>query len=174
MEIEEFLKLKGKIESSYKRDMEALQRVWAIANEDNEPALTSETVHEIVEQVDRSPEEQLSALAPSEGSPAVQSENGALKRWSLRKEIERLLPEFGADEDITSGKVKRTLMERFPDHTAFMHSASVSSALRRIAQSGKLVLVSTGIGSEPNRYRKPEDVGAGMEDNEDTLLKSGP
>lgn len=171
----DYLELRAKIEARCKKDIEALDRVWAIANEDNESALTPEAVHEIVEQVNRSPEEQPSTLAPSEGSPAVQSgQNGALRRWSLRKEIEKMLPEFGADEDITSGNVRRTLAERFPGHTAFMQPASVSSALRRIAQSGDLVLVSTGTGSEPNRYRRPEGVGAGMEHDEDTLLKSGP
>lgn len=150
--------------------MEALERVWALANEDEESALTSETVHEIVEQVDRSPEEQPRTLAPSEGSPAVQSQNGELRRWSLRKEIEKMLPEFGADEDITSGNVRRTLEERFPGHKAFLHSASVSSALRRMAQAGDLVRVSTGAGNEPHRYRKPEGGDAREEQQEGRLL----
>ena len=114
MERREYLALREKIvaryereTARYERDLEALERVWAIANEDNESALTSEAVHEVAEQVEPSPEEQVRTLAPSQGSPAVQDgQNGTLRRWSLRKEIERLLPEFGADEDIYSGKVR--------------------------------------------------------------------
>jgi len=160
----EYQQLKAKIEARYRRDIEALERVWIIANEYGDSRPSPETIREVVEQ----------AATPPGGEPEAKpnEQNGEIKRFSLRREIENMLPEFGPDEDITSGNVKRTLMERFPGHDAFMHSASVSSALRRIAQSGDLVLVSTGKGSEPNRYRKPGDENTSKQ--EETLLKARP
>lgn len=159
----EYLRLKDKIEARYKRDMEALERVWAIANEGSQSTLTSETVHEIVEQASPASEEEPAAAQNGHGGPA--------KRFSLRREIEKMLPEFGPGQDITQGEVRHRLERRFPDHGDFFHSASVSSALRRIAQSGDLVLVSTGSGNEPNRYRKPGDENARGEEQEEKLLK---
>lgn len=157
-----YSELKKKIESRYKKDLEALERVWTIANEDSESALTPKAVDEIIDQAESTSKEQSSVLQ--------NGHDGPVKRFSLRREIERMITEFGPDEDITQGDIRHKLEHQFPDHSDFFQSASVSSALRRIAQSGDLVLISTGTGSEPNRYRKPEDVDAGSEEQGERLL----
>lgn len=148
MKRSEYLDLKKKIEARYKRDMEALERVWAIVNEYSDSAPTSKAVNEIVEQTASDSKEK-----PENHRP---EQNGLVERFSLRREIENILSEFDVHEAITQGEVRQRLEARFPGHEAFMHSASVSSALRHIAQAGDLVLVSKGTGSEPNRYRLPE------------------
>jgi hypothetical protein len=168
MRREEYLELREKIEARYKRDIEALERVWIIANEHSESKASPETIREVVEQAATTPEQ--------ESETASNDQNREVRRFSLRREIEALLPEFAPDEDITQGEVRRRLGQRFPGYEDFMKSASVSSALRRIAQSDDLVLVSVGSGSEPNRYRRSSGIENANErdDREETLLRSGP
>ncbi|MBA2440917.1 MAG: hypothetical protein H0V53_00710 [Rubrobacter sp.] len=82
----------------------------------------------------------------SAGTPSVE-------RFSVRREIENLLADIEPSCDVTQGEITRKLQERFPQHEGSIKAATVSSVLRRLKESGKLVLVSSGSGSEPNRYR---------------------
>lgn len=154
----------------YERDMEALARVRAIDSEGAETTL-AEAVHEIAERTDLGSTEKKPEVATSpqekESSVVAPSErNGAVERFSLRREIEKIIPELGIQGDITQGAVRQRLERLFPDHHDLMRAASVSSTLRRLADAGNLVLVSKGTGSEPNIYRLPEyvDNGNGQEE----------
>jgi len=77
------------------------------------------------------------------------------KKFSIRHEIENLFPELDPSRDVLQGEITHTLRERFPQHKDSIKAATVSSALRRIANAGGLVHISKGKGSEPNRYRLP-------------------
>ena len=140
--------------------MEALARMRAIDREGDETALT-EAVHKIAERTDLDATEETAEIttpAKEEEKPVIapSEQNGAVERFSLRREIEKIIPELGAQGDITQGAVRQSLEKRFPDHHDLMSAASVSSTLRRLANAGDLVLISKGTGSEPNIYRLPE------------------
>lgn len=161
--------LEKKIEARYQRekaryefDKQALARMRAIDSEGVETTLT-EAVHEIAERTDLGSTEEKPEVVTSpqeKGEPDVASSerNGAVERFSLRREIEKIILESGTQGDITQGEVRKQLEKQFPEHHDFMRPASVSSTLRRLANAGNLVLVSKGTGSEPNIYRLPEHV----------------
>ncbi len=160
MRPEDYLEdLEAKVQAKCERDLktirqarEALGQVRAIAGEYGESADFSDIVSGIIGQTTSSITEERNLDA--------HGQNGLEERFSLRREIEAILPEFGAGNDITQGGVREKLMERFPNHEASMQPASISSSLRRIESAGGLVLFSKGSGSEPNRYRLPEQVSA--------------
>ena len=154
-----------KEKSRYEFDKEALARMRAIDREGGETTLT-EAVHQIAERTDPTTTEEKPKVVvpPREKEPSVSTpseRNGTVERFSLRREIEKMIPELGAQGDITQGEVRKRLEKQFPDHHDFMRAASVSSTLRRLANAGDLVLVSKGTGSEPNIYRLPEHVSSG-------------
>lgn len=110
-------------------------------------------------------------------APLSEQTGSATERFSVRREIEKMISELEPEQEITQGEIRDELERRFPEHKASLRPATVSSALRRIANSddGTLVLVSKGSGSEPNRYRKREAQHAGgQEEQEETLLRSDP
>ncbi len=156
MRSEKYLEdLEAKVQAKCERDLktirqarEALKQVRAIADEYGESADLSNIVSGIIGQTASRIEE--------ERVPDSHEQNGLEDRFSLRREIEAILPEFGAGNDVTQGGVREKLIERFPNHEASIQPASISSSLRRIASAGGLVLVSEGSGSQPNRYRLPE------------------
>lgn len=91
-----------------------------------------------------------------------QNQNGTdTRKFSARREIEKLLPELDPEKDITQGEVRYELEERFPKHKDSLKAASISSALRRLVDAGKLILVSKGSGAEPNIYRLTEHINSG-------------
>lgn len=147
--------LEAKVQAKCQKDLkiirqarETLGQLRAIADEYGDSADFSDIVSEIIgKTASRVEEEQTS------GS---HEQNGLVEKFSLRREIEAILPEFGAGNDITQGGVREKLLERFPNHEASIQPASISSSLRRIESNGGLVLFSRGSGSEPNRYRLPE------------------
>jgi hypothetical protein len=158
------------IDSEHRREKEALdlkhkrkrerleqaqkwvQQVKVIASENEDSALT-EAIREGVGRVD-----DLSLVEVTSNTAVHTGQQNSTRtgRFSLRREIEKLLPEFEPGQDITQGEVRQRLEVRFPEHTAYLRPATVSSALRRIAKAGSLVQVSEGSGSTPNRYRLPE------------------
>lgn len=146
----------------YERDMEALARMRAIDREGHGSTL-AEAVHKVAERTDlgstKGKLEVTKSLQENEKPPITSSgQNGAVEKFSLRREIEKVLPELGAHGDITQGAVRQKLEGQFPHYHDFMRPASVSSTLRRLASAGDLLLVSKGTGSEPNIYRLPEYV----------------
>lgn len=94
---------------------------------------------------------------PPNGSGEGDVEGLNIGRFSARREIENLLAETESTDDVMQGEITRRLQERFPQHADSIRAATVSSALRRLANAGRLILVSSGSGSEPNRYRIPTD-----------------
>ncbi len=156
MRPEEYLEdLEAKVQAKCQRHLkiirqarEALGQVQAIADEYGESADLSDIVSGIIGQTASRVEE--------EQTSDSHEQNGLAKKFSLRREIEAILPEFGAGNDITQGDVREKLLERFPNHEASIQPASISSTLRRIESAGDLVFFSKGSGSEPNRYRLPE------------------
>ncbi len=89
------------------------------------------------------------------GSGDVRLNGKARSKFSIRREVENLLPELEPNHDVVQGEIKRILQNRFPQHEDSIKAASVASTLRRLASAGVLVRVSEGSGSEPNRYRVP-------------------
>jgi hypothetical protein len=150
------------LESEYRRDTEARDLKYkrdrrpyeqalkgvqlAIASEHEGSALTEDQVDDL----------SLVDVTSNTAVHAGQQNDTRTRKFSLRREIEKILPEFEPGQDITQGKVRQRLEERFPEHIESLKPAAVYSALRRIARAGGLVLVSEGSGSTPNRYRLPE------------------
>jgi hypothetical protein len=141
-------------ELKYKRDKrtleQALRGVQQAVTSENEDSAPTAAIHEGVDRVDAGQDEE--GISPTPGKQDATKTSG----FSLRREIEKLLLEFGPGQDITQGKVRQRLEERFPEHKESLRPAAVYSGLRRIAKAGGLVLVSEGSGSTPNRYRLPE------------------
>ena len=176
MDIAQYLdELERKIEARYQSekaryefDKEALVRVRAIDSEDNGTTFT-EVVHEIAERTDLGESERKpKAVTPTQEKEkpaiALSERNGTVERFSLRREIEKIIPELGTQGDITQGAVRQSLENRFPDHRDLMRAASVSSTLRRLVDAGDLVLVYRGTGSEPNIYQLPEYVNSSRQE----------
>ena len=152
----------------YKSRREALQRAAsdvAIALGGNEePEAISRSVRNEVEvsppNVQSNPVVHLNDVKAAPDSSSGQAD-AAMKRFSVRGEIERLLSELDPRKDIKQGEIRYELEKRFPEHGDSLKPASISSSLRRLVDAGKLVLVSKGSGSEPNIYRLPGYVNSG-------------
>lgn len=105
-------------------------------------------------------------------SDSSSNQNGiGTERFSVRREIEKLLSEFPADRDVIQGEIRLELEKRFPQYEDLLKAATVSSILRRLANAGDLVLVSKGSGSEPNRYRLTEQTSVNEDQEESSELR---
>lgn len=132
-------------------DVEKPETIMNSINEDEESSLSG---------VMPDTAEHLNGVRADQDSSDDRSGTG-MKRFSARREIENLLPALGPERDIKQGEIRYELEERFPEHKDSLKAASIASALRRLVDAGKLVLVSKGSGSEPNIYRLSKHISKG-------------
>jgi hypothetical protein len=123
--LREYQRLRDQIEDRYRRDLEALERVWQLAGGGEAPTL--------------------SADAPADQSGAARFDHGQVERL-VRVTVQKFGDEF------TVHQVREYIRRQRPEF-AGVPRASISSALRRLAASGRLIVVEQGVGKRPSRYR---------------------
>lgn len=173
----EYDAIRRRIEARYRKEREALEIIWSLANEgDEQPELSEPPRAE--EPASPVPVEN-PAGSSTGGEPETNGEVGrdTLETFSespakraripVLPEVRNLIREI--EGDIKQNDIRRMLSQKFPDEHVV--ASSVSGALKRLLDAGELELVSKGgAASEPYIYRRvrPDAVVRESTTNEET------
>lgn len=124
----EYCRLREQVDADYKKNREALDRLWRMSNETPPPSMSGNT-----------------AVAPA-----------ALAAGQRQQEPNKLpaaveIAVGSCSSPFTVKDVAAALGEQHPDLVA--KNSSISHVLRRLVRNGKLELVEIGKGKRPSMYK---------------------
>lgn len=125
----DYIRLKKQINERYQRDLEALERVWQMAQESN------------------------GLVSISSSNRSYSSGDNVMRNEGLTEAIRSALRTF--DDPFTVHIVINRVSELFPDlaESVRQKPASVSSALKRLEKFREIEVIRVGSGKRPSEYR---------------------
>jgi hypothetical protein len=150
MDEKQYLKMRAKAEDEFKKNLEAIDRVWYISHPDKAPPAPktpkdADVIH-VSSSVVRLPE----PLASNGHRPFVLSE-------AVKQVIAQMPEESGLSQPIILGK----LLVKHPDLRPRVEKdqikAQIAGLLSRMAKRDELIRTKESHGSEPAVFRKPPD-----------------
>jgi hypothetical protein len=142
--------LRKRIEDTCRRDLEALERVWALAQDIELPQPEPPAA--------RLP----AALEPSpaaEKSPEKPQFPGPI-RADVVKEVRAAIPKLQSPFSVHD--VEQLILTQNPDLKETLKRSSITSALNRLVEGHEVALVRTGAGKRPSFFATPGTFGDGV------------
>lgn len=141
MREKDYVRLKAKIDADYRKNLEALERIWSMAR-GTPPAghatPGSATYSDTTEKVP----------PPATMEPAALSENKAAQ--GLAKCVRDFVST--TSDSFTIVDVEKAVINHIPG----VRRVSISTALKRFERRGGVVIVEKGSGRRPSRYRRAD------------------
>lgn len=152
----EFSVLKARIEDRYRRDLEALERIRAISQEVSSPQSTPSPSGPTALTASIIPTSSVVRITHPDADRTGQNGEG---RGEGRMDVLSLVEQatMGVEGEFTSSNVAEEIVFHHPHLESTLKRSSVTSALNRLVDSDRLLLVSKGKGKRPSRYRCKED-----------------
>jgi hypothetical protein len=137
----EYDALKRTIEDAYRRDLQALQRVWELSKS-LPPILTSQTATPSITQA-----------APTTDYSDALDEDDSTSRIDVIGMVKEVVRAHLSGE-FTSTDVADKIEKLHPELGATLKRSSITSAMNRLVVQELLELVEAGSGKRPSLYRK--------------------
>lgn len=141
MKEKDYLRLKAKIEADYRKNLEALERIWSMVrgvppagHTTPEPSTYSTTA------------ETESHPATMEPSPAIETRAAQGLAKCVRDFVSTKSDAF------TIIDVEKDVISHIPG----VRRVSISTALKRLERRGGIIIVEKGSGRRPSRYRRAD------------------
>lgn len=143
MDEKQYLKMRAKAEEEYKKNLEAIDRVWHMSHPDKAPPADPKRPTQAVE---RLAERGFLAV------PVIA--NGFIVSVAVKEAI-RQLPE---NAEVTQPMILRHILDRYPDVKPRIEKdqikAQIAGVLSRMTKSGQLIRLRPSHGSEPSVFKK--------------------
>lgn len=143
MDEKQYLKMRAKAEEEYRKNLEAIDRVWHMSHPDKAPPANPKETARMVETL----AEHSVHLMPVTG-------NGFLVSPAV-KEVLQELPE---NAEVSQPIILRKILERYPEVKPRVQKdqikAQIAGVLSRMAKSNQLQRIRPSHGSEPSVFRK--------------------
>jgi len=147
MDEKQYLKMRAKAAEEYKKNLEAIDRVWHMSHPDREPPSSKTRPLALDSPVMR-------ALT---GQPEPVASNGS-KPFSLSETVKEILAELPDGAEISQPIILNRLTARYPELKPRIQKdqikAQVAGVLSRMAKSNQLLRIRPSHGSEPSVFKK--------------------
>jgi hypothetical protein len=154
MDEKHYLKMRAKADEEYRKNLEALDRVWHMSNPDKPPPVPK-TKAQGVEVHHRV------SVATLFGDAEPIQTNGT-KPFPLSDAVKRVIAQMPEDADISQPIILRRILDIYPEVRPRVQKdqikAQIAGILSRMTKVNELMRVRDSYGSEPSVFRKSDGV----------------